>query len=100
MRVDQQSFHHDSSQSPKREPGSSISSFSRQGAWGPRWLRITTISSFALAIIVPIIAIPILADRSRRNDGLGNGGQDLEYILKFAPVACELRLPAANEWKH
>lgn len=97
MRVDQQSFHHDSSQSPKREPGSSISSFSRQGAWGPRWLRITTISSFALAIIVPIIAIPILADRSKRNDGLGNGGQDLEYILKFAPVACELRLPAAND---
>jgi hypothetical protein len=51
-------------------------------------------ATFGLAIIAPIIAIPTLADTSRRNHGLGNGGQDLEYILKFAPVACGLR------WKH
>ncbi|KAK1835676.1 hypothetical protein QBC39DRAFT_148567 [Podospora conica] len=87
VRVDQQSFHHDSSQSPKRESGTSTSSSSRQHAWGPRWLHITTIAAFALAIIAPIITIPILVDRSRRDNGLGNGGEDLEYILKFAPVA-------------
>jgi hypothetical protein len=61
--------------------------------WSPRWLRASTIGLFALAIIVPLVAIPVLDAQSAKYNGLTNGwGRALEYVLKFGPVLCKFAM--------
>lgn len=65
--------------------------------WHPFWLRWAVLGTFCALFASVAAALVIIAIYSRLNDGLTDAHDDLAYVWKFGPTACEPPSPIIED---
>lgn len=57
--------------------------------WKPLWLRPSVTGSFAVVFAIVAATLISITRRSRNNGGLNDANDQLFYVWRFGPAACE-----------